>query len=138
MKRGLRVFILAGLIAPALFCSCVQQSFDDQCAEQAKDFTERQCPQKVSDGVILDSMTYVRSLRCISYYFTLDGKIDDAAFLRANQKTLHDKLLLQIVNSVELRKVKEHDVMFRYVYLSKKSGKELTSITLTSKEYAKD
>ena len=131
-----RLFLFLPLLLLTLF-SCRQSSFDDQCAEQAEEFTEKQCPKKISEGVVLDSMTYARTLRCLSYHYTLSGKIDDAKLVLGNIGMFRNQLLSMITNSVELKRAKDEGMSFRYVYNSASSHKQLVSITLCKEDYDK-
>lgn len=131
-----RLFLFLPLLLLALF-SCRQSSFDDQCAEQAEEFTEKQCPKKISEGVVLDSMTYSKTLRCLSYHYTLCGKIDDAKLVQGNIGMFRNQLLSMITNSVELKRAKDEGMSFRYVYNSASSHKQLVSITLCKEDYDK-
>lgn len=117
--------------------SCKQSSFDEQCVKQAQDFTEKQCPQRMTEGVVLDSMTYTTSLRCLNYYYTLSGNLDDAKLIKENEKMFREQLLNSISNSVELRRAKKEGINFRYIYLSKNTRKQLLSITIRKDEYTK-
>lgn len=124
------------LLLAAGMVSCRQNSFDEQCTEQAADFTEKQCPKKISEGVVLDSMTYSKALRCITYHYTMSGKLDDAKLVQGNSNMIHDGLRSTIANSVELKRAKDAGVNFRYVYVSASTRKPLASITLTKKDYS--
>ena len=128
------------LILPLLLfavSSCRQASFDDQCLQQAREYTEKQCPRKMSEGVVLDSMTYSKALRCLSYHYTLSGEIDDAKLVQGNIDMFRRQLLSMITNSVELKRAKDEGVSFRYVYISASSRKQLVSITLRKEDYDK-
>lgn len=131
-----RLFLFLPLLLLTLF-SCRQSSFDDQCAEQAEEFTEKQCPKKISEGVVLDSMTYSKTLRCLSYHYTLCGKIDDAKLVQGNIGMFRNQLLSMITNSVELKRAKDEGMSFRYVYNSASLHKQLVSITLRKEDYDK-
>ena len=131
-----RLFLFLPLLLLTLF-SCRQSSFDDQCAEQAEEFTEKQCPKKISEGVVLDSMTYSKTLRCLSYHYTLSGGIDDAKLVLGNIGMFRNQLLSMITNSVELKRAKDEGMSFRYVYNSASSHKQLVSITLCKEDYDK-
>lgn len=117
--------------------SCRQASFDDQCMQQAREYTEKQCPQRISEGVVLDSMTYSKALRCLSYHYTLSGEIDDAKLVQGNIDMFRRQLLSMIANSVELKRAKDEGISFRYVYVSASSRKQLVSITLRKEDYKK-
>ena len=107
-----RLFLFLPLLLLTLF-SCRQSSFDDQCAEQAEEFTEKQCPKKISEGVVLDSMTYSKTLRCLSYHYTLSGKVDDAKLVQGNIGMFSRSIAL-------------HDYQFRRVETGKRRGDEFS------------
>ncbi len=131
-----QLFLMLPLLLLAV-SSCRQASFDDQCLQQAMEYTEKQCPRKMSEGVVLDSMTYSKALRCLSYHYTLSGEIDDAKLVQGNIDMFRRQLLSMITNSVELKRAKDEGISFRYVYISASSHKQLVSITLRKEDYEK-
>ena len=131
-----RLFLMLPLLLFAV-SSCRQASFDDQCLQQAREYTEKQCPRKMSEGVVLDSMTYSKALRCLSYHYTLSDEIDDAKLVQGNIDMFRRQLLSMITNSVELKRAKDEGISFRYVYISSSSHKQLVSITLRKEDYDK-
>lgn len=133
-NRILMAFALAITLGTT---SCKQASFDEQCAQQAQEFTEKQCPQRIAEGIVLDSMTYAPSLRCLNYYYTLSGKIDDAKLIKNNESLFREQLLSSITNSVELKRPKSEGISFRYIYTSKSTRKQLLSVTIRKEEYSK-
>ena len=82
-------------------------------------------------------MTYSKTLRCLSYHYTLSGKIDDAKLVQGNIGMFRNQLLSMITNSVELKRAKDEGMSFRYVYNSASSHKQLVSITLCKEDYDK-
>lgn len=128
---------VAVLAAGAVLGSCRQETFDDQAEAQAAEFTAKQCPMKIADGVVVDSMTYSRPLRCISYFYTMSGAMDDAKLVAGNIGMLRDGVVTSVQNSVELKRAKDEGVTFRYVYLSAKTRKQIASIVIRKADYSK-
>ncbi len=131
-----RLFYVTALLLFAVL-SCRQASFDDQCRQQAEEYTEKQCPMKISKGVVLDSMTYSKAMRCLTYHYTISGEIDDAKLVQGNINMFRKQLLSMITNSVKLKRAKDEGINFRYVYVSATSHKPLASITLRKEDYSK-
>lgn len=105
---------------------CHVESFEDRCAREASFFTARQCPRRVDAYTVMDSIAYVDSLYEVDYFYTLEGVLDDVAFLEDSVRgVLYDLLLSNVVNSVELKPHKERGMGFRYVYRSRSSGEVL-------------
>lgn len=131
-----RIAFAAATVALALSVqSCRQASSDDQYEEQARTYTDSKCPLKVSEEVVLDSMVYSRALRCISYYYTVSGKLDDAKLVQTNVGMLKGAFVKSIKNSVELKRPKDEGINFRHVYSSAKTKTILTSFTLRKSDY---
>ena len=108
-----RIFIMS-LVSLAL-ASC-HESLEDKAEREAKEYTRKNCPMKVAEGVVNDSMTFDRSTRTIHYYYSLTGDIDKEA--------------------TNIRKYKENGFSFSYTYHSTKNkGKVLYSHTITPKDY---
>ena len=53
-----------------LFVAC-QESLEDRCAREAKEFTEKNCPRAVDKEIVLDSMAFEKATHTISYLYTL-------------------------------------------------------------------
>jgi len=132
----MRYFGLGLLAVGALMAVGCQESLEDRCAREAKEYTEKNCPTMVTkDGnIILDSMSFDRATHTIGYAYTLKGQLDDSAVVNgANTKEL---LQQEVKNSANLRLYKEAGYSFRYVYFSKKEPrKRLLDVTFKKGDY---
>ena len=63
-----------------LLAAC-QESLEDKCEREAKDYTRRNCPMKMDNNSILDSLVFERSTHTIHYYYTLTGFADQDSIL---------------------------------------------------------
>ena len=132
------IAVYTAVLLTAVFpVSCKQATFDEQCAKEAEIYTEKQCPIKVSEGVVLDSMTYSKSTRSLSYHYTVSGKLDDATLIQNNINTIRNGLMKGISNSVELKQAKEEGIYFRYLYTSASTHKQFAKITISKSDYNK-
>ena len=131
MKKIISLFICSILIM-----SC-QQSFDERCKQKAIEQTANNCPQKIGEGIVMDSLTYNIESKTMSYYYSLSKEHINEESLRKNIAKFRESLLTSIVSSVELRSMKEHSVNFCYIYRYSDSGKEVLRVLFTAKDYSK-
>ena len=125
-----RIFIMS-LVSLAL-ASC-HESLEDKAEREAKEYTRKNWPMKVAEGVVNDSMTFDRSTRTIHYYYSLTGDIDKDV---ANEEQLTANLVKIVKEATNIRKYKENGFSFSYTYHSTKNkGKVLYSHTITPKDY---
>ena len=116
-----------------LFVAC-QESLEDRCAREAKEFTEKNCPRAVDKEIVLDSMTFEKSTHTISYLYTLTGVLDDPQ--RIDSAKFHELLLMEVKNSTNLKLYKDAGYAFRYAYYSEKNnGTKLFEATFRESDY---
>lgn len=131
MKRIIILSVLSVLSFGLIAC---QESLEDRCAREAKEYTQRHCPFLVSRDIMLDSMTFDKTTHTITYVYTVKGVLDDDEVLNRNSpRTL---LLQEVRNSTNLKLYKEAGYNFCYVYYSaQRRGKQVFSATFTEKDY---
>lgn len=130
--RNLMLLWLAAWIAGA----CHFESFDERCARETREYTQKQCPRRLDEHTIMDSTVYDTDTRTITYYYTFEGVVDDTAiFTEDNIQKLHDQLCRNVINSVELKAYKEKGLSFSYRYNSRATGKLLLETTVTPEDY---
>ena len=128
----MRKFILF-LIAPLALMSC-QETLEERCAREAKEYTKKNCPTLVAQNITLDSMTFETKSHTISYCYTVSGEIDDSTVINSNNP--RERLLEQVKNSPNLKLYKEAEYNFRYAYFSaKNNGTKLFEATFRKKDY---
>lgn len=121
------------LISIVLLTAC-QESLEDRCAREAKEFTEKNCPRAVDKEIILDSMTFEKATHTISYLYTLNGTLDNP--LRIDSVHFREMLLLEVKNSTNLKLYKDAGYSFRYAYYSEKeNGTKLFEATFRKSDY---
>lgn len=124
------VVLLMGIM---LLTAC-QESLEDRCAREAKEFTEKNCPRAVDKEIVLDSMTFEKSTHTISYLYTLMGTLDDPQ--RIDSKHFRELLLMEVKNSTNLKLYKDAGYSFRYCYYSEKeNGTKLFEATFRKSDY---
>ena len=122
------------LFATLLLLTACQESLEDRCARECKEYTQKKCPVLVTNGVTLDSMTFDKSQLLMTYYYTVSGILDDAKALRENDA--RGMLLKELKNTASLKLYKDAGYSFRYVYhSSKEKGTRVLDATFRKKDY---
>ncbi len=124
---------IAFLFAVLMLTAC-QETMDERCARECRDYTKKNCPSLIADGVTIDSLVFQMNTRTLIYYYTVAGVIDDAEQLKKHN--LRGELLKELKNSTSMKAYKEAGYRFRYVYYStKNSGTKVYDTTFRQKDY---
>jgi hypothetical protein len=127
MKKIVFLFLVMALMA-------CQESLDERCARECRDYTKKNCPSLIADGVTIDSLVFQQNTRTLTYYYTVEGVIDDAEQLKKHD--LRGELLKELKNSTSMKTYKDAGYHFRYVYYStKNSGTKVFDTTFRQKDY---
>lgn len=114
------LFIIAG----ALLMAACQESLEQRCAREAKEYTEKHCPAPIAKGVTVDSMSFDMATHTLTYSYTLNGVIDDPAVISRNNP--REGMLQQLKNATAMKPYKDAGYNFRYIYYSTKDkGRKL-------------
>ena len=118
----------------ALFTAC-HESLEEKAAREAKEFTAKNCPVKVSENIVNDSMTYDTRTKTIHYFYTISGTSDTTTI---NRKQAKEELIKGVKSSMSIRTYKENGFNFAYTYYSAKhKGKILIDVKVTPADYGK-
>lgn len=127
--------IAAMLFAVATLFAC-QESLPQRCAREAKSYTAKNCPAKISDNITLDSLTFSENDSTIGYYYSVTGLIDSTELMAAHREEYYGVLKKDIRNATSLKSYKEAGFKFSYTYLSTKNkGKVLLSLKYKPEDY---
>lgn len=125
--------IVLGVFSVLMLTAC-QETMDERCAREAREYTEKKCPAKIIDGVTIDSLVFYPKSRTLTYYYTADGVIDNAEALK--EYDLRGMMLKELKNSTAMKDYKEAGYNFGYVYYSTKNkGTRLFEATFREKDY---
>ena len=121
------------LLSTVLLAAC-QESLEDRCAREAKEYTEKKCPAPIGENTILDSIVFERTSHTMHYYYTLSGAADDKSTVeKVNPRA---NLLQEVRNATSVKTYKDAGYNFTYTYLSKSSPRTvLFETTITRKDY---
>ena len=125
---------LCMIVSFSLFLIACQESLEDRCAREAKEFTRKNCPSKIEKNINIDSLTFERETHTLHYYYTLTGNADREGVMEKINGL--DILKENLKNSTAMKVYKENHYNFTYTYHSEKDPKKiLLEVTLTDKDY---
>lgn len=127
MKKTTLFILFFMLLATA----CRKQTFDERVMAEVRLFNEKEAPKRQDPYTMFDSMAFDPASRTISYYLTAEGEAE--TLFPAD--LVRESRLQYVVNSLQLKAHKEHDMSFRYVYYGKSSGRVLLDATFTPEDY---
>ena len=125
---------LCGLCLMVLMLSACQESLEDRCMREAREYTKKNCPVKLDDNTTLDSLTFERDSHTLHYYYKLTGVADQAGLLNGTEVT--KALKEELKNTTSMKVYKDIKYKFAYTFCSEKDPKKvLYEATLTEKDY---
>ena len=126
-----KFWILAVICTLLVGC---RESLEDRCAREAQEFTKKNCPVKLDNTTIIDSMTFERATHTIHYYYRLTGVADNESALQ--KIDVVGMLKSELKNTTSLRVYKENKYRFAYTFHSEKDPqKVLVDVVFTDKDY---
>ena len=122
------------LSAFMLLLTACQESLEDRCARETKEYTRKNCPAKMDNNIILDSLTFERETHTLHYYYKLTGIADQDSIVRNLDAV--NILKQELRNTTTLKLYKDNHYRFAYTYRSEKNPeKVLLDVLLTDKDY---
>lgn len=110
------------VLALMLGLSACQESLEQRAVREAKQYTAKNCPMKVDDYTVLDSMTFVPATETnaqptFCYWYTTKGEAD-RDFTPDECSRVSEALKKRVDNSTHLANYREAGYTFRYIYRS--------------------
>lgn len=129
MKKLLLLFICAALMG-------CHEDLRDRAAREAHDFTRKNCPQRMADGLQLDSMAFEREDSTLHFYYSVSGMADSLELFSEKSKELRVALLQGIRDDVKMITFKEAGFNYELTFLSAKRPEQvLYKVRYTKKDY---
>ena len=124
------LFIIVG----ALLMTACQETLEQRCAREAKEYSEKHCPAPIAKGVVIDSMSFDIATHTLTYSYSLNGVIDDTTVIHRNDP--REQLLKSLKNATAMQPYRDAGYNFRYIYYSTKNkGTKLFEATFQEKDY---
>ena len=122
------------LSAILLLLTACQESLEDRCARETKEYTRKNCPAKMDNNSILDSLIFERETHTLHYYYRLTGFADNDSIVEKLDAA--NILKNELRNTTTLKLYKDNHYRFAYTYRSEKDPKKvLLDFVFTDKDY---
>lgn len=120
--------------AVALAAASCQESLEDRAAREAQEFTRKNCPMKLGNGITTDSLVFNRTSHTLHYCMTVSGPADTTAI---RQTTIQKDMIDGLKGNTSVRSYKDAGYNFMYTFYSEKhKGMKLYEINITPKDYS--
>ncbi len=114
-------------------CAC-QESLEERCEREAKEYTKKNCPIRMDNNSILDSLTFERDTHTLHYYYRLTGLADRDSIAESIDAV--NVLKKELKNTTTLKLYKDNHYRFAYTYRSEKNPEKiLIDAVFTDKDY---
>ncbi|MBQ8655714.1 MAG: hypothetical protein IJ527_01430 [Prevotella sp.] len=121
------------LFASVLLTAC-QESMEERCAREAREYTQQKCPAFINKVTRIDSLTFDVATHTISYCYSFIGAADVPGSVKEEEARL--LLLNEVKNSTNLKAYRDEGYNIRYVYHSEsRPGEVMYDVTFTKKDY---
>ena len=131
-----RIYFVLLSFLPIFFVSCKKQTIEERIAQDAKLFTQKNCPKDVDKFTTLDSCSFDIVKHTYYYDYTVHGDLDvDSLYTQDLHDLFHNQLLADIKNSITLKNCKDAGLTFCYRYHSDRTGKLRMVQKITKNEY---
>ena len=122
------------LLAAALLLTACQESLNERAAREARSYTQKNCPARMGEWIIMDSMAFEAPTRTMAYYYRFTGVMDTTSAIRPDE--MREQLLGGLRNSTSMKLFKDNDFSFRYVYRSERNPDQvLLELKFEPKDY---
>ena len=117
-----------------LLLTACQESLEDRCARETKEYTRKNCPAKMDNNIILDSLTFEKETHTLHYHYKLTGFADQDSIVKNIDAV--NILKKELRNTTTLKLYKDNHYRFAYTYRSEKDPKKvLLDFVFTDKDY---
>lgn len=131
MKRRTILIAVLGLLA---LTGCNDNRHRSQVRKfrQMAEKTNQSCPTRLNETVTLDSTRYDEKENTVSYFYSVTGELDNAAYMNSRYADFKQALQDAVDNSVEMEEYRKFGASIRYVYHSGSSKKPLAEFVFNS------
>jgi len=117
-----------------LLLSSCQESLEDRCEREARQYTRKNCPTQIDDNTTIDSLTFERATHTVHYYYKLTGVADEERVFKEIDAV--GELRKTLKNTTSLKTYMDAGYRFAYTYRSSKNPKKiLLDVVFTEKDY---
>ena len=135
LSEGLKRIVAVAVVVSAVMMTSCQESLPARCSREAREYTEKNCPARVGEQMLLDSVTFAEADSVLGYYYSVSGELDSAALMAENEKRFRDAVEKELRNSTNIKAYKEAGFTFEYIYISSKKKNTLLTLRFEEKDY---
>lgn len=118
-----------------MLCSC-QEKKSERFEREAREFTEKNCPQHLDPITTLDSLVFEPAgVGTLKQYYTLDLDDESREAFMNKLGEIGDTNLKIVKNSVLFIKHKDAGVTFSYIYFDAATGDKLVQYDFMEEQY---
>lgn len=110
-----KLFVLLAASTVLFACSI---STEEYAKQQAKAFTEKNCPTPIKGDIRTDSLVYDEDTRTMHYYYSLFGILDNPDSLNGRGDGMRERMLQSLKNAGSMEMYKKAEMNFKYTYHS--------------------
>jgi hypothetical protein len=126
-----KIFLLPVLMAVLTAC---QESLEQRAERTMRDYSEKNCPLKLSESIVMDSCSFEADTHTLHYFYHFSGALDNDSSL--NKEGMRQILVDALKNETSTRIYKEAGYNFMYTYFSEKRPDQiLFEATMTQEDY---
>lgn len=124
-----------------LFLLCIallgcHEDLRERATREAHDFTRKNCPQRLGNGLQMDSMVFEQADSTLHHYYSMSGDGDSFELFREKAKEIRTSMLENIRNDVKMRTFKEAGFKYAVTICSTKHpGQKLFEARYSQKDY---
>ena len=124
-------------VAAIVMVACNKITTEEYAKQQAKAFTEKNCPSPVKNDIRTD-LVYEEDSRTFHYYYSLFGMLDNPDSLKGRGDGMRERMLQSLKNAGSMEEFKKAEMNFKYTYhSSSKPDTVLYEVTFRPSEYNK-
>ena len=128
--------ILSLLTVCLVLSACSQESQMQRFERETRDYTRKNCPQRINDYEVLDSMVFHDDGTLdLTYYYSVVTQEGVIQKIQENKNTLREHLLESIRNSADMRHIRDTHLNVNYRYNDSETHEEILHLRFTPQDY---
>lgn len=119
------VALAAVVLLGGLTLQSCHENLEERAARECKEYTERNCPQQLGNGVVYDSLTFDIPTQTVHHHYSVKGDADNAQAFAEHKDELRKLELEGLRRDISTQKYKEAGYNFAITIRSGRNPKEV-------------
>lgn len=99
--------LMASILPFAISVQSCHENLEERAARECKEFTERNCPQQLGNGMVYDSLTFEDDTHTLHHYYSVKGIADNPQVFNLHKEELRKMELEGMRQDVSTKNYKE-------------------------------